>query len=752
MAMAPEYLNAGSRALAAGHGGAPHGAPGAGDHEDEAMVSLRDLWRVVLKRYRQVLLVAALVLGAALVYTLLATPLYRASATVQIESSALRIVTSDSLEVMDPSGDFIGTQTELLRSRSVALRAVRDLALVGDEAFQKALYQPRGWRSVLSYFRAEKTAPWADETLEVREAAAVRAVQGGLTVNPVRRTRVVEIGFVSPNPLLAQRIANGVAAAFMQSNLDRRVDNTAFARKFLEDRLQQTKLKLEDSERALIGFAQKQNIANLDETIGLVRKTQDSLNTELATVQAARIKAEAQLEQFDSKAGVSLDSLKSAALEGMRQKLADLQADYEAKRSQYKPDYPEMQQLALRIREVKTQMAEESGAFQRATQGEARAARANETLLLRQIGKVQTELLALQGRSIQFNILKREADTNRQLYDGLLQRYKEIGVEGSSSANNISMLDPAQNGSLFKPNFQTNLLLGLVLGLALGVGFVLLLEKLDDTLKTPDDIERQLRLPVLGLVPLVPEDEFADALLSPRSSLAEAYRSLRTSLQYATESGAPRVLIITSSSAGEGKSTSSMVLASQSAQSGLRVLLVDADLRKPSLHTRFGLPNDSGLSTLLKGQSALETLLHQPQEGLSLVTSGPTPANPAELLASPRFRAFMEQAAADYDQVIIDCPPLLGLADVPSIVGLADGVMMVVGAGSTRMGTARASLKRLASARANVLGAVLVKFDAGAVAYGYGYEYADHRYYGASYGAYGDAGASARRGVGPPAA
>jgi uncharacterized protein involved in exopolysaccharide biosynthesis len=209
---------------------------------------------------------------------------------------------------MDPSGDFIGTQTELLRSRSVALRAVRDLALVGDEAFQKALYQPRGWRSVLSYFRAEKTAPWADETLEVREAAAVGALQAGLTVNPVRRTRVVEIGFVSPNPVLAQRIANGIAAAFMQSNLDRRVDNTAFARKFLEDRLQQTKLKLEDSERALIGFAQKQNIANLDETIGLVRKTQDSLNTELATVQAARIKAEAQLEQFDSKAGVSLDS------------------------------------------------------------------------------------------------------------------------------------------------------------------------------------------------------------------------------------------------------------------------------------------------------------------------------------------------------------------------------------------------------------------------------------------------------------
>ena len=737
MSVAPEYLRAPGRGTGPVLGSGP--GPGNGlPEQDDDLVSLRDLWRVVLKRHRQVLLVAALVLGMALVYTLLATPLYRASATVQIESSALRIVTSDSLEVMDPSGDFIGTQSELLRSRSVALRAVRDLALVGDEAFQKALHQPRGWRSVLAFFRSEKAAPWADETLEVREAAAVRAVQANLTVNPVRRTRVVEIGFVSPDPVLAERIANGVAAAFMQANLDRRVDNTAFARKFLEDRLQQTKLKLEDSERALIGYAQKQNIANLDETMGLVRKTQESLNSELATVQAARIKAEAQLEQFDSKAGVSLDSLKSPVIEGLRQKLADLESDYEAKQAQYKPDYPEMQQLALRIREVKQQMANESGAFQRATQGEARAARANETLLLRQIGKVQSELLQLQGRSIQFNILKREADTNRQLYDGLLQRYKEIGVEGSSSANNISMLDPAQRGGLFKPNFQTNLLLGLLLGLGLGVGFVLLLEKLDDTLKTPDDIERQLRLPVLGLVPRVPQDEFADALAAPRSSLAEAYRSLRTSLQYATESGAPRVLVVTSSAAGEGKSTSSMVLALQFAQSGLRVLLVDADLRKPSLHTRFGLDNERGLSTLLTGQATLEQLVHHPQEGLTLVTSGPMPANPAELLASVRFRSFVEQIATEYDQVIIDCPPLLGLADVPSIVGLADGVMMVVGAGATRIGTARASLKRLAGARANVLGAVLVKFDAGAVAYGYGYEYADHQYYGASYGAYGN--------------
>ena len=733
MSVAPEYLTD------AGRMARPPQV-----EEDDGLVSLRDLWRVVLKRRRQALLVAALMLGLAVLYTLLATPLYTASATVQIEASALRIVTSDSLEVMDPSGDFIGTQAELLRSRSVALRAVRDLALVADPAFQKSIHQPRGWKSVLAFFRSEKTASWADEPLEVQEAAAVRAVRAGLTVNPVKRTRVVQMNFVSPDPELAQRIANGIAAAFMQANLDRRVDNTQFARKFLEDRLQQTKLKLEDSERALIGYAQKQNIANLDETMAMVRKTQESLNTELAEVQAGRIKAEAQLEQFDSRAGVSLDALKSPVLETLRQKLVEMQADYQSRRSQYKPDYPEMQQLATRIREVQAQMEAESQAFQRATVGEARAARANESLLVRQIGRVQTQLLQLQGRSIQFNILKREADTNRQLYDGLLQRYKEIGVEGSSNANNISVLDPAEKGVLSQPKFLLNLLLGLLLGIGAGVGVAALLEKLDDTVKTPDDVERQLHLPVLGLVPRLPEDELAGALASPRSSLAEAYRSLRTSLQYSLDGGAPRVLVVTSASAGEGKSTSSQVLAMQFAQSGLRVLLVDADLRKPTLHTRFGLNNEAGLSTILIGEATLEQVQQSPQQNLTLVTSGPTPANPAELLASPRFRAFIENAAISFDQVVIDCPPLLGLADVPSIVGLADGVMVVVGAGGTRIATARASLKRLAAARARVLGAVLVKFDASAVAYGYGYEYADHQYYGSSYGAYGDGQGSRR--------
>jgi capsular exopolysaccharide synthesis family protein len=706
--------------------------------EDDGMVALRDLWRVVLKRWRQALLVAALVLGMAVLYTLLATPLYTASATVQIEASALRIVTSDSLEVMDPSGDFIGTQAELLRSRSVALRAVRDLSLVGDADFQKSIHQPRGWKSVLAFFRNEKANSWADEPLEKQEAAAVRAIRAGLTVNPVKRTRVVEMSFVSPDPLLAQRIANGIAAAFMQANLDRRVDNTAFARKFLEDRLQQTKLKLEDSERALIGYAQAQNIANLDETMAMVRKTQESLNSELAEVQAGRIKAQAQLEQFDSRAGVSLDALKSPVLETLRQKLVEMQADYQSRRSQYKPDYPEMQQLATRIREVQSQMEAESQAFQRATAGEARAARANETLLVRQIGSVQTQLLELQGRSIQFNILKREADTNRQLYDGLLQRYKEIGVEGSSNANNISVLDPAEKGLLSHPKFLLNLLLGLLLGAGIGVGVVVVLEKLDDTVKTPDDVERQLHLPMLGLIPRLPIDDVAAAIASPRSSLAEAYRSLRTSLQYASEAGMPRVLAVTSSTPGEGKSTTSMVLALQSAQAGLKVLLVDADLRKPTLHTRFGVENSKGLSTVLSGNAKADGILQNPAEDLTLVTSGPTPANPAELLASQRFRVFLEQAAVRYDLVIVDCPPLLGLADVPSIVGLVDGVLMVVGAGATRMGAARASLKRLAGARANVLGAVLVKFDARAVAYGYGYEYADHRYYGSSYGAYGE--------------
>jgi capsular exopolysaccharide synthesis family protein len=468
----------------------------------------------------------------------------------------------------------------------------------------------------------------------------------------------------------------------------------------------------------------------------------------LATAQSERMRAEARAEQAGDLDALSTETAKSPVLETLRQKLVELKAQYESKRSVYKPEFPEMLSLTRQITEVEAQIKLEKEAYQRASNAAYKAGRTNEALLKKQIEELRNEVLDLQSRGIQYKILKREADTNRQMYDGLLQRYKEIGVAGDVGSNNIALVDAAVHGQRFKPDFAANMTKGLLGGLFLGMLLALLMEMLDDTLKTPEDIERQIGLGVVGIVPKIPDEDFDEAVTDPKSSFAEAYRSLRTALQYSSDEGAPKVLMVTSAVAGEGKTTSSTMLARQFAQLGQAVLIIDADLRKPSLHKRFNLDNSKGLSDYLASHNGEPQVYHAVDEsGFSVITSGDTPANPAELLASDRFRDLLEAARDRYDQIIIDCPPLLGLADAPTIAGFADGVLVVIEAATTRVGVVRATLKRLASARARILGAVLVKFDSRVTGYGYGYgyHYADHYYYYSHYGAYGGAKPSSGR-------
>ncbi len=717
---------------------------GAYEAEEGVEISLRDYWRVLVKRRKQVLAVAAVVFVGTFLFTLLEAPQYRATAVLQIEQNAMKVLKSEGLEVNESGGaanDFIGTQMELLHSRSVAERTVRELSLIDDARFLKAKRVNRGfdilWSKLGGTAAPEKVST---ASIESREAAAIGTILKHLTITPVRNARLVEVNYESADPGVATLVANGIAKTYMQSNLDRRIDNTQFARSFLEDRLQQLKIKLEDSERELIAYSQKEKIVNVDDSASLAAKNLSQLSEALAIAQAARMRAEAVAQQADDVDGLSLDGLKSPVLETLRQKLVELKAQYEAKRSVYKPDFPEMLQLSRQIKEVEAQLLAEKKSYRRATFAEYKAGKANEVLIKKQMDELREQVLFLQGRSIPYNILKREADTNRQLYDALLQRYKEIGIASDVGSNNISPVDWATRGVRFKPDFSANLTKGLLGGLFLGMLMAFLIEMLDDTLKTPEDIERELRLPVVGIVPKVPEDDADVIFKDPKSSFAEAYRSLRTALQYITEQGAPKVLMITSALAGEGKTTTSVMLAQQFALLGLRVLVIDADLRKPSLHKQYDLSNDIGLTSYLSGQVEEPAIFQTTGEGvLTVVTAGGLPSNPAELLASVRFQTLLEHAREHFDQIIVDCPPLLGLADMPTIASLADGILMVISAATTRVGVVRATLKRLAAARAPVVGTVLAKFDSRntGYGYGYGYSYADHYYYYSHYGAYG---------------
>jgi capsular exopolysaccharide synthesis family protein len=356
------------------------------------------------------------------------------------------------------------------------------------------------------------------------------------------------------------------------------------------------------------------------------------------------------------------------------------------------------------------------------------------TMIAAQIGSLKGEALDLKSRSIQYNIFKREVDTNRQLYEATLQRYKEIGVAAGVGLNNILIVDKAVSANKHRPNIPMNLAVSLLLGLVLGLLLVLLLEYMDDTLKNPEDVEKRLNLPVLGVIPKLKANETLEEVTADvRSAFAEAYRSVRTALQFATATGTPRSLLITSASPSEGKSTAAVTIGRNFSQIGKRVLLIDSDMRKPSMHKKLGIDNSIGLSNFLAGLVGINDVVRETEHpGLHVITTGPLPPNPAELLHDDNMLRLLAHGLKHYDQIIIDGPPVMGLADAPIISSNVEGVLLIVEAGATRKLAASTAVKRLHAARARLVGVLINKFEAKHAAYGYGYGGYGYYSYGGS--------------------
>ena len=691
----------------------------AGDDE----IDLLSYWRILVKRKWTVLGALAIVLVTALVGTLLMTPIYRATATLQIDRGAIQVVQVGGTSAAENpwADDFYQTQYELLKSRALAERVVSTMGLA-EEAQAKNATKPK----------ANQTPAEAERALADNRRGIVAGFQGGIVIEPTRNSRLVQIHYDSPDPDFSTRAANAVAEGFMASNLEHGFEASAYAKSYLEDRLQELRLKLEDSERKLVAFAQKEQIISAGgETGTLTEQNLGSINTALSKAKEDRIRAESRWRQAESASGAGLpaDILESSGIRPLQEARAKLKAEYQDKLRLFKPDYPTMLQLKGQIDELDKQVGAEVANIKASVRAEYQAALGQESMLAAQLGGLKVDVLDLQGRSIQYNIYKREVDTNRQLYDGLLQRYKEIGIAGGVTTNNISIVDRADGGYKFKPSLRRNLTMAFLLGSILGVLLALVFEYLDDTLKTPEDLEKQLHLSVLGVIPKLKAPMTpARALEDPRSAFAESYRSVRTALQFATAEGVPRCLLITSATPAEGKSTTALTLARKFAQLGKRVLIIDADLRNPSLHRALGLENSTGLSNYLAGAAKANDVLQATDDPqLVFMASGPLPPNPAELLVGPKLLSLLSVAMEKFDQVIVDGPPIMGLADAAILGNICAGTLLVVEAGETRIAIARNALKRLLNARARVVGALLTKYTAGHGASGFGY--GDYAYY-----------------------
>lgn len=700
---------------------------------EKTSIDLTRYLRVALK-HRWIILgafVAALVIGLA--FTLLSTRIYAASATLQIDRQATQVLEdaeTTPAESMIAGEEFFQTQYGLLRSRTLAERVVDELGLANSDAFLEQME--------VSATAAE--AGTAAERANERRELVLRTVRENFGVSPVRGSRLVQISFQSPDPTLSARVVNAFAEAYIQSNLQRRFESTAYVRDFLEERIAQTKSRLEDAERQLVAYAGQQQIINLTDNTApdaqqesLVSRSLGALNASLAQAQAARVAAEARWRQANSSALLSLpEVLQNPAIQRLSEERARVSAEYQQKLSIYKPDYPEMQQLSARLAELDQEIAQIAGSVRASIRAQYEVAANEERALQAQVNGLKSDVLDLRDRSIQYNILQREVDTSRTLYDGLLQRYKEVGVAGGVTANNISIVDPARPPDRpSSPNLLLNIAIAGLFGLGLGIVAALLLEALDETLEKPEDVEEKLGLPVLGVVPLLDRGTAPDeALADARSSFSEAYYSIRTALQFSTPDGAPSSLLVTSSRPAEGKSTTAYAIALNLARIGRRVLLADGDLRNPSMHRVIGVENDVGMSNLLSGNGELPALVKPTsQQGLDFLACGPLPPNPAELWGGDRLRSVLESATHAYDHIVIDGPPVLGFADAPLLASAVQGTVLVVESKQTRRAQARGALRRLTIGSTHLLGAILTKFNVKATSYG-GYDYSYDYHYG----------------------
>ncbi len=702
--------------------------------EGEDHLDLSAYWRSIVKRKW---LIAAIVLVAgawSTVNTLLEPKIYAASATIEIASGQDQIVDVGDVESGKKwAGNYFATQQELIRSRALAQRVVADMGLAESGEYEK-LQSPSSWDQVMAFLGAAPEAEAPIERTADQVAAFERSAAGWFSssvgVNQVGDSDLARISFQSTDPGFSVRAVNSLMETYLSSNLERSFDSSAYAKTYLEDRLEELKIKLEDSERTLVEFAAKEQIVAVGPDLSsgtLTEQDMLSANSALTQARSDRLKAETRWRQAQASTGAVVAGMIGAEsiIQTLQEQKGQLQAEYQNRLARFKPAYPAMQELRGQIDELERQVLSEVESIKVAIRAEYEAALAQEATLSEMLVDLKADVLDIQTRSIRYNILKREVDTNRQLYDGLLQRYKEIGVAAGVKANNLAIVDRAESAYQVSPNMRRNVSLGLAMGLCFGIVLALLLEFLDDTIKSPVDVEGKLRLVFLGMVPkLDREMTTEEASTDMRSSFSESYRSVRTALQFSTDRGIPATLVVTSTSPGEGKSTTVVALARNFAQLGKRVLLIDADLRNPSLHRVFGVENTLGLSNCLAGAAKPgECIQPVANENLWILTSGTLPPNPAELLAGPRMLSLCTQANERYDQVLIDCPPVLGLADALILSNLASGTLIVVEAGRTRVGAIQAAIKRLQGARAHLLGVVLTKLKEEHTKYDYQYAY-----------------------------
>jgi capsular exopolysaccharide synthesis family protein len=697
---------------------------------EEAPLYLR--YREAVRRRRWIIagiIIACLAIG--LLATLLTQPRYTAGSRIEISRAHKNITNVPGIEQgTDPyDSEFYDTQYVLLRSDSLAMRVVRNLRLASDPAFFAA-------HGIEIGDLPRPGTPATAAGLRLREDLAAGLLLANVDIDPIRNSSLVNINYTSQSPTMSAKVANAWPREFIGSTIDRQFATTADARNYLEERLNALRVRLAQSENDLISFTNAHNLVKLGAARDANESSQDprtlvaanlkGLNDALLVARTDRIAAESKARTSGSN---SSDVLQNAALASLRAKRFEVAAEYARMLVQFEPAYPAAQALKSELDALDAAIARETARVVGSSRAAYQEAVARERELAAQVGAEKARFEAQQRATIQYNVLQREVDTNRQLYDALLQRYKEIGIAGNVGATNIVIVDAAKvPGIPSSPNLRRNLAVALLIGLILAAAAVLALEHMDEGIRDPHEVERKLRLPLLGMVP-VTEGEVVSELVDPKSPLAESYVSARTCLQLATSHGFPRSVVVTSAEPSEGKSVTALALAAAVGRAGKSVLLVDGDMRSPNVHAMLGETSGPGLSNLLAGEDQRGDMIRQTSlPGLSVLLSGPVPPSASDLLSTDRLSALIADLSRHYDHIILDAPPIIGLADAPLLAGAVEGSILVVEADRTSVRSVRNAVHRLKAAHGRLFGAIVTKVPHGQLPYGYGYDGRKRKY------------------------
>lgn len=690
---------------------------------DRGGIDLRAIRATLWRERKLILAILTLALAAGVLSIILVRPVYQARAAVQVEQQLPNVLGTQDVEPVPAKTEadrFFQTQVDILESRAIAAGVIKALKLDKQPAFLN---------EVGISTNAETGVPVSDQ--------AINAVQDRLTVTPPRDTRVMGISFNSENPRLAAAVANGFADTFVHANLQRRFDTFAYSRQYLREQIEATKVRLEKSERALIDYARSAGLVDASGAAGatvddggrrsLTTANLVDLNAAYAQARTNRLQAQQRWQQAQATPLMSLpEVLANPTVQNLSRQRAEFEATYQEERQRRKEEHPGMQQAAAKIEELDRQIGALAASIRTSIGDQYNVAQRQESALHGAVSQLKSATLTEQDKGVQYNILKREVDAGRDLFNTLLQRYSQISSQAGLTNNNISIVDRANVPiSPIYPNPALNMALAGFGGLMLALIVAFTRERLGDAVHTPNQIEQELGLQLLGVVPKLKGPQSLDeALADPRSPIVEAHHTIAMALDTSAMLPKHSILLLTSSGANEGKSTTALILGSNLAATGKRVLLIDGDMRRGSLHRVIGLPNEKGLADVLsKRVPPLEAIQYSDSAGLAFIARGRSRSSPAELLASERMSDFLIEVRGHYDVAIIDGPPVLGLADAPRLAAAADGTLLVMEAHSASKERCKIALRRLVSSGAHVIGLVLTKFDPDKAGGDYGYAY-----------------------------